>query len=141
MRNDIWQYLGLQFVNINAYANFIKMLRTVQEIGTVSLFPNFDLGKTSTNDKWHLAIPLARSCQNQCVCNLSISMCIQNFINISHTFQKIGPVSLFQNSDLGKASTDDKWYLAIPWAISCRYQCALVNINAYAKFHQNIPYG
>ena len=30
---------------------------------SVSLCQNLDLGIASTDDKWHLAIPLARSCQ------------------------------------------------------------------------------
>ena len=46
---------------------FIKIFQTVQEIGPVSLFPNLDLGKAWTNDKWNPAIPWARSCQYQCI--------------------------------------------------------------------------
>ena len=42
--------------------------------------------------------------------------------------------TFFQNSELGKASTDDK----------CHFQSLgldLVNINVYAKVYQNIPNG
>ena len=46
---------------------------------------------------------------------LSISMCMQNFITILHSVQEIVPLSPFQNLELGKASTDDKRHLAIPW--------------------------
>ena len=60
---------------------------------------------------------------------------MQNFIKIFRTAQEIGPVSLFQNLDLNKASTEHKWHLAIPSARSGQYQCL------YAKFYQNIPYG
>ena len=57
---------------------------------------------------------------------MSISMCMQNFITIFHSVQEIVPFSLFQNLELGKASTDEK--------------CLdLVNINVYAKVYQNIP--
>ena len=68
-----WQYLGLEFVNFNAaimrMQNFIKIVHTVQEIGPVSLFfQNLELGKASTDEKWHLAIPWAISCQYQYVC-------------------------------------------------------------------------
>ena len=51
-RNDIWQYLGQEVVNINEYANVYQIFPTVQEIGPVSFFfSNLDLGKASTNDK------------------------------------------------------------------------------------------
>ena len=42
--------------------------------------------------------------------------------------------TVFQNLNLDKASTNDKWYLIIPWA-------NIVNINVYAKLHHNIPLG
>ena len=54
---------------------------------------------------------------------MSISMCMQNFITIFHSVQEIGPFSLFQNLELGKASTDEKCHFAI----------------SYAKVYQNIP--
>ena len=70
------QYFGLlEFVNINAYAKFIKVLHMVQKIGPVSLFPNLDLGKASTDDKCHLP-------GNPFVLILSKSMGMQNFIEI-----------------------------------------------------------
>ena len=63
---------------------------------------------------------------------MSISMCMQNFITILHSVQEIGPFSLFQNLELGKASTDEKCHFAISWARS-------FNFNVYAKVYQNIP--
>ena len=54
---------------------------------------------------------------------LSISMCTQNFITIFHSVQEIGSFSLFQNLELGKASTDEKWHLAVSWARSSQYKC------------------
>ena len=65
---------------------------------------------------------------------LSMSMCLQNFIKLFHMVQEIGPVLLFQNSDLGKASTkiNGIWqYLGLDH----------VNIIVFAKFDQNIPNG
>ena len=43
--------------------NFITIFFKVQEIGPFSLFQNLALGKTSTDDKCHFAIPWARSFQ------------------------------------------------------------------------------
>ena len=63
---------------------------------------------------------------------MSIPMCMQHFITIFHSVQEIGPFSLFQNLELGKASTDEK----------CRFASLgldLVNINVYAKVYQTIP--
>ena len=65
---------------------------------------------------------------------LSISMCMQTFISIFHLVQEIGPFSLFQNLELGKASTDEN-------VISQFLGLHLINISAYAKFYQNIPNG
>ena len=44
---------------------------------------------------------------------LSISMCMQSFITIVHS---VRPFSLFQNLELGTASTDVKCHFAISWA-------------------------
>ena len=65
---------------------------------------------------------------------LSILMCTLNFITIFHSFQEIGPFSLFQNLELGKASTDNKCHFAT-------VGLDLVNINVYPKVYQNIPNG
>ena len=59
-------------------------------------------------------------------------MCIQNFITIFFTVLEIGPFSLFQNLELGKASTDKN-------VSSQSLGLYLVNINVYAKVYQNIP--
>ena len=47
--------------------------------------------------------------------------------------QEIGPFSLFQNLELGKALTDEKCHLQ-------SLGLDLVNINVYAKVYQNIPF-
>ena len=63
---------------------------------------------------------------------LSISMCMHNFITMFHTVQEIGPFSLFQNLELGKASTEQN-------VSSQSLGLDLVNINVYANVCQNIP--
>ena len=63
---------------------------------------------------------------------LSISMCMQNFITIFYSVQEIGPFSLFQNLELGKARPMKN-------VISQSLGLDLVNINVYAKVYQNIP--
>ena len=63
---------------------------------------------------------------------MSASMCMQNFITVFHSVQEIGPFSLFQNLELGKASIDEKGH-------SQSLGLDLVNINFYAKVYQNIP--
>ena len=63
---------------------------------------------------------------------LSISMCTQIFITIFHSVQEIGPFSLFQNLELGKASTYDKCHFAISWARSCLYQCVCKILSKYS---------
>ena len=59
-------------------------------------------------------------------------MCMQNFITKFFTVLEIGPFSLFQNLELGKASTDKN-------VSSQSLELDLVNINVYAKVYQNIP--
>ena len=74
---------------------------------------------------------------------LSISMCMQNFITIFHSVQEIAPLSLFQNLELDKASTNEKCHFAISWARSCQYQCLCnrglakysTQFNRYGHFH------
>ena len=104
--------------------NFIKIYQTVQGIGPVSLFSEFELRQNLNLSQI--------SFDNLIGYILSISMCMQNFITISFTVLEIGPFSLFQNLELGKASTDKKCQFAISWL-------DLVNINVYAKVYQNIP--
>ena len=60
-------------------------------------------------------------------------MCMQNFITIFFTVLEIGPFSLFQNLELGKASTVKKFR-------SQSLGLDLVNISVYAKVYQNIPH-
>ena len=66
---------------------------------------------------------------------LSISTHIQSLIKISRMVQELGPVSLFQNNSLGKASTDDKWHLATR-SVSYQYKCVCKILSKHC-----IPYG
>ena len=124
----------------------IKMFHSVQEIRPFSLFQNLALGKASTDDKCHFAIvslfsefePRQKLNQSQVsfvklmVYILSISMCMQNFITIFHSVQEIAPLSLFQNLELGKASTNEKCHFAISWARSYQYQCFHNSLSKYS---------
>ena len=95
--------------------SFIKIYQKVQGIGPVSLFSEFeprqnlDLSQISFDSLIGYI--------------LSISMCMQNFIIIFFIVLEIGSFSLFQNLELGKASTDKKCQFAISWARSCQYKC------------------
>ena len=124
----------------------VKIFNSVQEIRPFSLFQKLALGKASTDDKCHFAIvslfsefeprqTLNRSqmsFDNLMRYILLISMCMQNFITMIHSVQEIAPLSLFQNLELGKASTNEN-------VISQSLGLDLVNINVYAKVYQNIP--
>ena len=41
--------------------------------------------------------------------------------------------SLFQNLNLGNASANPKWHLAISWTTSCQYQCVCKMLSKYSK--------
>ena len=125
----------------------IKTVHSVQELRPFSLFQNLALGKASTDDKCHFAIvslffsefePRQKLNQSQMSFDnvmgysLSISMCMQNFITIFHSVQEIAPLSLFQNLELGKASTNEKCHFAIFRARSCQYQCLRNNSSKYS---------
>ena len=103
--------------------NFIKIYQKFQGIGPVSLFSEFeprqnlDLSQISFDSLSGYI--------------LSISMCMQNFITIFFTVLQLEPFSLFQNLELGKASTEKKCYFAISWARSCQYQCLC---NFFSKY-------
>ena len=104
--------------------NYIKIYQKVQGIGPVSRFSEFEL--------WQNPDLSQISFDNLIGYILSISMGMQNFITVFFTVLQIGPLSLFQNLELGKASTDKN-------VISQSLGLDLVNINVYAKVYQNIP--
>ena len=45
----------------------------------------------------------------------------------------IGPFSLFQNLELGKSSTYDKYHFPISWDRACQYQCVCKKLSNYSK--------
>ena len=137
MKNDISQSLWLDLDNINIYEEVYQNMPLSLRDKAFSPFQNFALGKASTDDKCHFAIvslfsefvPRQKLNQPQMSFDnlmgyiLSISMCMQNFITIFHAVQEIALLSLLQNLELGKASTNKKYHFAISWARSCQYQC------------------
>ena len=70
IKNVSSQSLGQDLVNINVYKKVYQIFHSVQEIEPFSLFQNLALGKASTDDKCHFAIPWARSFQHQIVCKI-----------------------------------------------------------------------
>ena len=104
MLNVILQSL----VNVKSigYAIIYQNIPKVQGIGPVSLF--FSKFETRRN-----VDPSQISFDTLTGYILSISMCIQNFITIFFTTLEIEPFSLFQDLELGKASTDKKYQFAI----------------------------
>ena len=109
MINVISQFLELDFVIINVAAKFYQTIPNgLKVIFQFSEFkPRQNLDPSQMSFDYLMAYIM------------SISMCMQNFIKIFHSVQEIGPFSLFQNLELGKASTDEKCHFAISWARSC----------------------
>ena len=85
---------------VNGMQTFIKVYQEDQEIGPVSRFSEFEPRQNLDQSQM--------SFDNLIGYIFSISMCVHNFIIIFFTVQEIGPFSLFQNLELGKASTDKK---------------------------------
>ena len=134
MKTVISQSLGLDLVNINVYATVYQFFSTQFKrwghfhffriwcsakprpmINVILQFLELDFVNINVYAKVNQNIPLS-----YLMCYiLSISMCMQTFITIFRSIQEIGPFSLFQNLELGKASTDDKCHFAISWARFC----------------------
>ena len=124
----------------------IKIFHSVQEIRPFSLFQTLALGTALIDDKCHCVIvSLFSEFGTQQKLNqsqmsfgnlmgyiLSISIRMQNFITIFHSVQEIAPLSLFQNLELSKASTNAKCHFAISWARSCQYQCLRNSLSKYS---------
>ena len=147
MKNDISQSPGLDLDNISVNAEVYQYISLSSRDKAIFIFfQNLALGKASTDDKCHFAIvslfsefePRQKLNQTQMSFDnlmryiLSISMCMQNFITIFHSVQEIAPLSLFQNSELGKASTNEKCHFVNSWARSCQYQCLRNSLSKYS---------
>ena len=104
---------------------FITIFHSVQLIGSFSLFQNLELGKASTDDKCHIAVPWTATCQYQCfwkICcpfswNLSISMFLEKLLSLGLELVNINVSGKF----------------AILWAGTCQYQCFWKHSPKYSK--------
>ena len=112
--------------------DFITIFHSVQGIWPFSRFQNLELGKASTAEKFHFAIPWARICQYQCLRKSFFSKDSTRFKGHFHFFRKW-------------RSTDDKCYFAIPWTRSCQYQNILQylikivqTVKSYGHFSQTV---
>ena len=112
MINVILQFLELDLVNISVSAKFHQNIPNGLRVKFHFFFflefePRQNLDQSEMSFDYLMGYIM------------SISMCMQNFITILRSVQEIGPFSLFQNLELGKASTDEKCHFAISWARSC----------------------
>ena len=98
MKNDISQSLELDLDNINVYAEFYQYIPLSSRDNAIFTFSEFE-------PRQNLVLSQI-SFDNRIGYILSISMCMQNFITIFFTVLEIGPFSLFQNLEFGKASID-----------------------------------
>ena len=131
MFNVILQSLGLDLaiplsnhVNSNWYAKFYQNIPKSSRDRTSFIFSEFEPRQNLDQSEM--------SFDNLIGYILLISMCMQNFITIFFTVQEIRLFSLFQNLELGKASTDKKCQFAISWARSCQYQCLRKRLLKYS---------
>ena len=143
------QSLGLDLININVYEQvyqnipnglkivgiFSRNVRGQTTSQTVrhncSMTDKSEFGPRQSLDQWQMAL------DNPLGYISSISMRMQNFISLFHSVQAVGPFSLFQNLELGKASTDDKCHFSISWARSCQYQC-VCKMQKFIKIFQTV---
>ena len=123
MINIILQFFGLDLVNIKLSAKFYQNIPNGLRVKFHFFFSEFE--PRQNLDQSQMAF------DNLMGYILSIPMCMQNFITIFHSVQEIGPFSLFQNLELGKASTNEKCHFAITWARACQYQCLR---NSFSKY-------
>ena len=125
MLNVILQYLGLAHVNSNRYAKFYQNIpKSSRDRASFTFFSEFEPRQNLDLSQ----IPF----DNLIGYILPISMCMQNFITIFFTVLQKGPFSLFQNFELGKASTDKKCHFSISWARSCQYQRLRKSLSKYS---------
>ena len=118
---------------------FIKIFHSVQEIGPFSLFQNLALGKTSTDDKCHFAIPWARSFQHQIVYKLFFQN-IPNGLRVKfHFFSEFEPR---QNLDQFQMSFDNlmSYILSIPICMQ-KFNIPLSSRDRAFSLFQNLELG
>ena len=110
---------------------FIKIFRSVQEIGLFSFFKNLKRSNASANPKWHLAISWATSCQYQCVCK-TLSKYSKRFKSYRH-FSRTGR---WQN--LHKQAGDKIKCLIIGHTMKVNPQFQLTFLGSCNKSNTNI---
>ena len=128
MKHDISQSVGLDRDNINGYAEVYQNISLSSRDKAIFTFSEFG-ARQSLDRKLNQS---EMSFDYLMGYILSISMCMQNFITIFHSVQEIAPLSLFQNLELGTASTNEKCHFAISWARSCQYQCLRNSLSKYS---------
>ena len=122
---EIWQFLCLDHVNCNGYAKFYQHIpKGSRDRASFTFLSEFELRQNLSQSQM--------SFDNLIGYILSLSMCIQNFITIFFTVPELGPFPLFQNLELGKASTDKKCQFAKSWARSSQYQCLRKRLSKYS---------
>ena len=125
----MWRSRCLDHVNSNGYAKFYQNIQKGSRESANFTFSEFEPRQN---------LDLSQiSFDNLIGYILSISMCMQNFITIFFAVLEMGPFSLFQNLELGKASTDKKCQFSISWARSCQYQCVCKILSKYSKRFKN----
>ena len=113
--NVISQSLVLLLVTITVHAKGYQNnpLNSSQDMGPFSLFQNLELGKASTDD-------VISQSHGRDLVNINVYAKFHHNIPLSSRDRSIFTLL---NSELGKASTDDKYHFEISWARSCQYQC------------------
>ena len=110
MINVILHFLELDLVNINVSAKFYQNIPKGLRV-KFHFFSEFEPRQNLDQSQMSFDYLMGYI--------MSISMHMQNFITIFHSVQDIGPFSLSQNLELGKASTNEKCHFTISWARSC----------------------
>ena len=97
------QSLGLALVSINVYAKLYQNISKGLQVNDILRERSEDFFRIWSSAKPR---PMINVISQSLGWSLSVPVCVQNFITIFHSVQEIGPFSLFQNSKLGKASTN-----------------------------------
>ena len=120
---------------------FIKIFHSVQEIGPFSLSQNLTLGKASTDDKCHFAIPWARTFQHQIVCKIlsKYSKRLKSYVSLFSEFEPR------KNLDQSQMSFDNlmAYILSIPMCMQnfiTIFHSNRVEIGPFSLF-QNLELG
>ena len=89
MIHVILQFLELDLFNIKLFAKFYQNIPNGLRV-KFHFFQSLNLGKTSTNSKYHLTISRAKSCQYQCVCKFHYNIPLNSRARPIFTFSEFG---------------------------------------------------